>query len=278
MGTSLPQMWHRPIDMGRTIAPAHPVRERHLWIRTSIATNGHPRDDQSLLCLEWEFFVEVLTPEAPADGLPARAAHRRRRWVVAAIGVVAASLVVAAAGWDATYMPLNADGEMAPAVQRNLAQISDGVVDTQWVITGPTGSQASVAYLLNNTGPVGITVNGLAGSHIAGYVGEATSPHSAVLMSLAWTPTVHGSFPVPMPQHRFPAHIPAGGSIALDVTVTKPACTPGVDPAITDVPISWSALGLSHRYDMTLQLGGNYLPIDACPTAKSLQRITSRTP
>jgi hypothetical protein len=229
------------------------------------------------IAVRTEEFVTIQLEQVSASAPPARS---RRWWVWAVVSVAFVVLAALVAGWiyANAYMPLAPGGEMSPVVQANLAQIGDGVQTTQWVITGPTGKKASVAYMLANNGPVGITVEGLSGSHAVGWVGSVTAPHSAVLMSLAWTPTVNGSFPVPMKQSAFPAKVPAHGAIAIDVTITKPACKPAYDPEVTEVPIEWSSLGVHHAYSLPLQLGGFFLPIDPCPTRTSLTRTTGNAP
>jgi hypothetical protein len=221
-----------------------------------------------------------LTLELEQAAVPATRPRRAGLlWVAGGLLIVIVAALVVGAVLDTTYMPLAPGGETGPAIETSahLAQISDGIQTTEWVVTGPVGTQATVAYRLVNNGRVGVTLDGLAGSHLVGYVGSATAPHSALFMSLHWSPTVHGSFQWPMPIRAFPAHLAAGGSIAIDVTVTKPACPSGQSAAVTDIPIRWSALGLHHTYDLPLQLGGDYLPIESCPTRAALAHSTFTT-
>jgi hypothetical protein len=204
----------------------------------------------------------------PAGSTPAARGRDPRR-VVRVLAAAVTVLVLAGASWwvayDTHYQPLESGGSGGP--RASAVRVTDGIGATAYLVTGAKGTRAVIQYSLHNAGRFPVRVLGL-------LTDEAFNN-----MSMRWAPELTDGGAVggtPAQVRPFPVTVPAGGEIALWVTVTKPACPHNTFWIRTELPIRWSALGLHHVYRMPLEpeIGGNGdLPIAQCYPSAALKHV-----
>jgi len=202
------------------------------------------------------------SPEAPSRHLRVKGKH--------VVGLVLALLVVGVGSvlvYVNSYQPLEAGnfGEMPSGA---LKAVTDGIIDTNYIITGPTGSTGSFGFSIQDGGSHPVSVLGPGGYIPAG-------------VSLRWVPVhmgrdefVDGTLAT---SRAFPAPISAGGQILIYVIVRRPACDASEESGFENIPLQWEALGVNHVYTVSLSdpLGVQGLPVQLCYPATALRYIAS---
>jgi hypothetical protein len=203
--------------------------------------------------------ADVTTPDG--DGATRR--RGRRRWV---IGAVLAVLVVGAIGtgvgfliYAHTYQPLE-PGNYGEWEGLHTVALGDGLEQTRVAVVGPAGTVGRMESSLDNAGSHDVRITGL-------------GPYAQV-DQIAWGPAVDKNRVgggTPAEARPFPYTMKPHTIISIWIYVTQPRCRKDTTPqTITDIPLRWQALGVTHVYD--LQLTGDVTPpITTCAGAKALK-------
>lgn len=174
------------------------------------------------------------------------AQSRRGRWVVLAAAVIVG--LTALALWARSYDPLT-EGSFSGAPGFGASRVDDPLFGSVFVADGAAGSKVAFLYSLRNEGRVAVTVDS----------GEGPAAPSDNLYTVRWGPalgterTIGGSRPSDSVTSM---RVAPGEEVAMWVTVTKPPCAPGTFSSITNIPVLWSALGVTKRHDVELSPGG----------------------
>jgi len=176
----------------------------------------------------------VTTDTTPLAG------HRRARLpviVAALVALALAAAVLSAAAWSSRYDPLRPGpvgfvGPVAGESDRLSVDPSGG-----FRIVGGPGTEVTLQFGVANTGPVGITIDGIVPdwSIVAGTWSEYRFVPGGL---------VNGE---PAPERPFPARVPAHRELRLAVTVRQPDCAKGNrTDYLGPVRVRWHALGRHH--------------------------------
>jgi hypothetical protein len=201
--------------------------------------------------------------------VPAAPPHKRRIWLRV---VLVLALVGAGIGWMVyinTYQPLSlTSGPYGTVTSQTQKTIGDGLTDTGLIVVGPAGTTATSIYPIANNGPRPVRLLGLGQGPLN--LHESLT-WAALKPSSALPPGLPGS------AHAFPVTLKPAATIVILDTVTQPTCSTGANPGtetISTIPLRWSALGVHHVWNLSLQTMTT-VPITVCPPQAALAHIDS---
>jgi hypothetical protein len=202
--------------------------------------------------------------ETAADTAGPAAPSRRRRWLLALIGVVVLSLVGTGIGvlvYVNTYQPLGEAnvGVVGTSTPRTLKLLTDGLNDTGYALVGPKGSTGVTHYTFANNGSHAVRMLGL-------------DPGRVAFLQVRWSPPSSAIPPPASAARAFPFTLRPGEMVFLQVTVTQPACSSAaLRPS--GIPLRWSALGVHHVWTLPLGSPSDNLPITLCAPRSVLAHV-----
>lgn len=195
-------------------------------------------------------------PEAGVDASPE--GWRRRRWLRRTVLTLVLALALAVAGglvWTQHYQPLEVGGGPIDVVSNDVRVVDESnVLGAQYTVVRPTGGDTATARTMIYVGldaPFGVTIEDVG---IPDWlVGDPT--HAGFLDSvdveMRRMPPLGEQPLVPFT----PVTLGPGDSLELHLSMTFATCnrpSPGSMTWRTSVPLTYSALGMTHHIEMPL--------------------------
>jgi hypothetical protein len=210
----------------------------------------------------------------PVVDVAESAPRNRGIWPLVVAAVVVLALIGAgttAVVYAHTYQPLS-QGEGFGPLTPSIRAISDGTVDTRFILVGPTGTTGVVDYTVANSGSHPVRLLGLDKAD-AGFFTTGLKWASLSFDNIG-EGTAQGTL---RDARAFPVTLQPNESVFIQLSVIQPRCSPGISLSVTGIPLRWSALGVHHVWTEVLGStsdGGGYpLQIALCPSKAAIAHI-----
>lgn len=181
--------------------------------------------------------VAVLTP--PAKKTPDR---RIAAWVACSLILLVGIPWLA---FGSLYSPIRSGNMSAPG--ENVAWLTDGLHNTNVIVTGKAGTIGVMGFALENAGPVPIRIDG----PVVEDLRYGTRP----LRGATWSPFIDANGQPVAPGRdrlKFPKTLQSGEQITIWLEIRKYDCNGGTQ-WLDRVPLRWSVLGLPRQTDWMLE-------------------------